>query len=449
MKRKAGRTVTLLFTLLLLLSGCQSQQDKARLTALKTIYEGAKQSFAYWALVPELDWDGLYRDYKPKVLAAGSDWEYFQTLRRFTAHLRDGHTQLSLPYEAPFQLPLYLRYVEGRFVLWALATDAGDIPLGSVIEQIDGVDAESWLESQVGDQLGLHTPGARQDALAGLAHYRDRADTLTLAGTAPDGAAFEAEATYTDGDINAAQVLSIEPTGDALGGHYYGMKAYSHGDGIYQVTLPNFQDARLQESFARFIADYGEQATAFILDARGNHGGNSMYGADILTYFHPYEDLTSIYAANAEEDTLPEDYDNVVAELYTQFDLEKDVLLAQPVIILADWHCGSAGDNFVAMAKDTGRFTIMGTHTKGGTGQAAVYDLATGRPAPLSDLMDGVYPERFVLFSSRRTLWGEAGHEIINVGIPPDIRIEQSVADFQAGVDTVLALALKTLRQAQ
>lgn len=101
-----------------------------------------------------------------------------------------------------------------------------------------------------------------------------------------------------------------------------------------------------------------------------------------------------------------------------------------PVMILADWRCGSAGDDFVAYAK-TNRFTVIGTNTAGGTGMLVRYNLPG----------NGSFGT-----SSRHCYWGEDLNEIINIGIPPDIWVEQTIKDALQGIDTVLTDPLKRLK---
>ena len=44
-------------------------------------------------------------------------------------------------------------------------------------------------------------------------------------------------------------------------------------------------------------------------------------------------------------------------------------LCTQPVAVLTDWNCASAGDDFAVFAKGAPNVTLIGTNTAGGTGQ--------------------------------------------------------------------------------
>lgn len=51
-----------------------------------------------FVLMEDLDWDRLYRRYRPKVQAETTDSELFQVLSQLLAHLQDGHVNLQSPF---------------------------------------------------------------------------------------------------------------------------------------------------------------------------------------------------------------------------------------------------------------------------------------------------------------------------------------------------------------
>ena len=268
---------------------------------------------------------------------------------------------------------------------------------------------------------------------------------MALEAIAPDGQYFSIDVIYQE-TKPAIDSLSIDTLGTPLGlGLYYFMRVYAHDNDIYRIVLPDFKNMRLSTYFEQFVNDYGERASAFIIDVRGNSGGNSVLGLDILTYFSNLEDLTQ--SRTERKIVASNDYEALVEESLSTVNFSKDALLTQPVIILTDWNCGSAGDNFVAYAKDAGRYSIIGTNTRGSTGQLTVYNLSDGSQIqPYSDGSINFPTTAFIGISSNRTFWGD-GHEIINQGISPDIWAEQTIEDAIAGVDTVLDFALTELER--
>lgn len=410
---------------------------KERLEALEIIYKGAKESFGYWDLVPDLDWDGLYQEYRGRVKTAQSDWEYYNELRRFIAYLRDGHTHVQIPATATSStLPIYLKYVEGQYVVWASANDSG-IPLGSVVTAINDMETGAYLEQCVGGLTGCFTPNTRQDRLADLVRLSDAPDTLKISAITPDGKPIQTTLSYAD-SVRFSSSLQIDVPGKQIGA-YTSMQVYELEDGIYYIRLPSFLNDYLGQEFDIFARIYGDKAKAFILDVRFNGGGSGKNALALLSYFSRLEDLTACSSFHAGDLPLPEDHQLQLPDDYReqmeQISYENDFyrgdLLEQPVMILAGWSSGSAVDNFVAYTKNTNRFTVIGTNTAGGTGTIVSYDLPG----------NGSFGT-----SSQHCYWGEDFNEIINIGIPPDIWVEQTIKDALQGIDTVLTYALNRLK---
>jgi len=125
-----------------------------RIFGLVTIYRAAKQHFAMFEQVPDLDWDQTFIDFLPLVGKKQSLLEYYQTLRRFAVLLQDGHTFVSLPDSIYLSqlgdLPLNLDYVEEQWVvIERLPTKEiieEDIPPGAVVLAIQGVPAADYTE---------------------------------------------------------------------------------------------------------------------------------------------------------------------------------------------------------------------------------------------------------------------------------------------------------------
>lgn len=407
---------------------------KERLEALEIIYKGAKESFGYWDLVPDLDWDGLYQEYRGRVKAARSDWEYYNELRRFVAYLHDGHIYVQIPVTATsYTLPIYLKYLEGQYVVWASANDSG-IPLGSVVTAINDMETGAYLEQRVGGLTGCFTPNTRQDWLAYLVRHSDTRDTLKINAITPDGKPTQVTLSYTD-SVGSASSLQIEVPRKQIDA-YTSMQVYELEDGIYCIKLPDFQKNDLGREFGVFVRQHGSKAKAFILDARGNDGGNSGNALALLSYFSRLENLSFYNSIQPGYSPLQprDEYRKQMEQFAYENDFYRGDLLKQPVMILTDWLCGSAGDNFVAYAKNTNRFTIIGTNTAGTTGSIVSYDLPGNGSFGIS---------------SRHGYWSEdfnVSKEIINIGIPPDIWVEQTIKDALQGIDTVLTYALNHLK---
>lgn len=50
-----------------------------------------------WEAAGDLDWDQPYQDFLPAIMASGNDFEYYRTMQRFCALLKDGHANVYVP----------------------------------------------------------------------------------------------------------------------------------------------------------------------------------------------------------------------------------------------------------------------------------------------------------------------------------------------------------------
>ncbi|NCB04773.1 MAG: hypothetical protein EOM69_04535 [Clostridia bacterium] len=166
---------------------------------------------------------------------------------------------------------------------------------------------------------------------------------------------------------------------------------------------------------------------AYLLDVRGNHGGNAHFGLTVLSHFIAEEDLNQLVNIGAQPATAPTAQTPAPAPKETAG--VRAELLPQPVMILCDHYDGSAGEDFVAYAKGCKNVTVIGSNTRGTTGSLVSFGLPGGGTLYLS---------------SYRTLLPD-GTVIHNRGVQPDIWSEYSVSDLLRGKDTVLEAALDFL----
>src|SRR3990170_2813782 len=91
-----------------------------RIVGLTKLYMEVKYNFANWDNVPELDWEKAFREYLSKVEKDQTDEEYYLTLKKFTALLHDGHTDVFYPKQILDGLeipPVIIRPIEGKAII--------------------------------------------------------------------------------------------------------------------------------------------------------------------------------------------------------------------------------------------------------------------------------------------------------------------------------------------
>ena len=451
---------------------------------LSVIWDTAKAYYGMWRLVPDLDWDAEYQAAIARVLETDSLFAYYNELSAFTALLRDGHTQLGC-LDEDFQnalrtgrgfwvSPISLRYMEGTFVLSsAPRSTLAKIPLGSTVTEINALPTGEYLEQEYGRYVGCFTPGRREDKLADKMLLREEAKELTVSGFTPDGAAFRVDLSYAEHAGKREQLpdgnLSIELKRDVTA--HDSFKSYVVADTIYVAEILSFSNSALPEEFSAWIEETREKAAAYILDVRGNGGGSDGNAFAVLQHFAAPEDMGTMtvykqyvdptqvttalglkdYSEELEPGSDLEQYYHDGMDMYahryvlpydeslsaSQFAEaeaaeEPDVnICTQPVTVLTDWDCASAGDDFAVFAKGAPNVTLIGTNTAGGTGQLLLTEL----------------PGNFRFAVSTYNCIMEDGTPVCNHGVQPDIWCEQTVADALSGRDTVLLKAIEYLKE--
>lgn len=452
---------------------------------LSVIWNTAKTYYGMWSLVPDLDWDAEYQAAIGRVLEADSLYAYYNELSAFTALLRDGHTQLGC-LDKDFQTalrtgrgfwvsPISLRYMEDAFVLSAAPRSTlAKIPLGSTVTEINGLPTGEYLEQEYGRYLGCFTHGRREDKLSEKMLLIDKAKELTVSGFTPDGTEFHVNLPYLGQSGRVRERLEDKGLSTELKRDvtvHDSFRSYVVADSIYVAEISSFANSALREEFAAWIDETRDAATAYILDVRGNSGGSDGNAIEVLRHFiapadmgtrsvyKQYVDPTQVTAAlwlkdyfeelelGAEQEQYYQDgldmyahryvlpYDeSLSAPQFTEAEATEEPdadLCTQPVAVLTDWNCASAGDDFAVFAKGAPNVTLIGTNTAGGTGQLLLTEL----------------PGNFLFAVSTYNCVMEDGTPVCNNGVQPDIWCEQTVSDALAGQDAVLLRAIEHLEE--
>ena len=472
----------------LIFSNSDFLSAEEKVYGLSVIWETAKTYYGMWRLVPELDWDAEYQAAIGRVLETDSLYAYYNELSAFAALLQDGHTQLGCVDDA-FQTamqtangfwisPVSLRYMEDAFVLRsAPRSTLAQIPLGSTITELDGLPTKEYLEQEYGRYVGCFTYGRREDELAGKMLLLDEEKELTVSGFTPDGTAFCVNLSYLGQSGRVRERLEDNALSKELKHDetvHDSFRSYAASDTIYVAEIPSFANPALPEEFSAWIGETRDKATAYILDVRGNSGGSDGNAIEVLRHFiapenmgtmtayKQYVDPTQVTNALGMQDYFEalepgsqlEQYYQDGLDMYAhRYVLPYDESLSapefaegteasepeapavrlceQPVAILTDWNCASAGDDFAVFAKGAPNVTLIGTNTAGGTGQLLLTEL----------------PGNFLFAVSTYNCVMADGTPVCNNGVQPDIWCEQTVSDALAGRDTVLLRAIAYLEE--
>jgi carboxyl-terminal processing protease len=366
------------------------------------------------------------------VQAARTDAEYYKVLRRCMALLKDGHTSVWGPSDAPEgRLPFSLAKVEGLAVIVQVCPAAAiqqeasrrqfaaaNLRLGEAVTQIDGRPIEQILNDEIYPTLSASTVQARDcEAYPQLTMGRyDSQAVLRIRGLSEG-----------EREVTLARARYRWDKGEAQPF----MRDLGHG--ILCLTLDSFGS---DDSAERMIADMDNilAAKALVLDVRDNGGGSTEFAGHVLSFLidRPVQGskwktrkYLPAYRAWGQPEQWHEGNHGVIQP-------HEGKRYGGPVVVLAGPATYSAAEDFVVAFQTAQRGKVIGEPTNGSTGQPLTIKLPGGGGARICTKHD-MYPD---------------GREFIGIGVIPDIEVAPTRQDIAAGRDVVLDKALEVLKAA-
>lgn len=408
------------------ITGARAPLDEAsRIAGLSLFWSEARYNFVHFDHVPELDWNGAYLDFLPKVAAAKSLHDYYDALMRFAALLHDGHTDISPPpllanefFAAP---PLETALIEGRVLVTRLqspALAAAGVHVGDEILTVDGQPVHDYAQAHVSPYVAGATP---QDRAVRMYGYQlldgDHRDPVVLG--------------LRDAAGRQRQVrLSREKDPQRVPSRPFEWRMLKGG--IAYLAINEFADEAGLKAFERELPNI-LKARGLVLDVRRNGGGSTNVGLKLLSYL----DRKPIPRAKSRSLQYVPAY-RAWSGPYVQwrklgssegYSIESPRHYDGPVALLIGPRTFSAGEDFAMSFQAMKRGVLVGAPTGGSTGQPLVFSLPGGGTARICAKQDS-YPD---------------GREFVGVGIKPDITVVPAVDDIRHGRDPVLERAVAEL----
>ncbi len=443
--------------------------DEQKIYELSRIWKDAEYNFAFWDKVT-IDWDEEYKKALPRVLATSDIYEYYRELTRFLALLGDGHTDVTMPMgimqnaEYFSMLPVYLARIGNDIVVMTVAEEhKEDIPLYSILKQVDGVDIAEYIrekcypyiwhgnEDACGNAAMIELMYGRAGSEADLLFEKDgKQYYVRLKRTDARGIKWYDPGISVKSDTTRQIVLDSESC-----------KIEMTADGIAVIKITTFMDdsvpQRIYEKFEEL-----SNAKGYIIDVRGNSGGNSSNANAVAALFidGKYESCaaeTQVYEPTYKAwgmfrddfkeitpDRLPEkNWDEGSIKSYKMcrhiyFRRENDTvensapgLLKGPVAVLMNEYTVSAAEDFVDVMKQYTDAVFVGNNTAGTSGQPYCVALESG----------GAYR-----ICTRRCI-AQNGEDIYNKGFSPDVKVITSLSDLINRCDRAKDTAVEILKE--
>lgn len=398
-----------------------------RIAGLTQFWSEARASFVYFDHVPELDWNQVYLDYLPKVMAAETTQDYYRVLMQLAPLLRDGHTNIYPPEQLAERFharpPIVTELVDGRVLVRRVdsASLAARVQAGDEILAIDGLPVRRYAEERVAPFVSSSTP---QDRSLRMYRYQllsgDARQPVALTLRDARGKTRElsvARAGYEDLRRHPGFDFRMLPGGVA----YFALDHFENEDGVkaFEAALPRILDAK-----------------ALVIDLRANGGGSTGFAWEILSYLSASPIAASpqyVRADNAYQRAQGAGYVGWMRPGFGEapFARARPRIFTGKVAVLTGPRTFSAGEDFVLAFNALKRGVTVGESTGGSTGQPLFMTLpggGTGRICVKRDLT----PD---------------GRDFVGKGIAPQVQVSDTVESVRAGRDPVLERALPLLRK--
>jgi hypothetical protein len=397
--------------------------ETEKIAGLSECWAQAKYNFANFDLVPSLNWDSVYAEYIPKVIAAHTTADYYKVLQNFYQHLRDGHTSITEPVyklmHMNARLPFEMRWVENKIVVTSVKAtkQLSDIKQGFEVVGIEHIPAVEYITKNISPYINFSTS---QDSIERIYRYQI---SPGMAGTSLHLTFKDAKGKLYEKDVVREAVKSVwQPEKNT---------EFTVLDGnIAYLKVTNFGSDNVVKEFDS-LYQYISPTKALIIDLRDNGGGSSNIGYEIIgclidTPFYPgktvlrhYRPVGNSWGGVEKPEINGNDWKPYKKRLYKN-----------PVVVLTSGATYSAAEDFTCAFKYLKRGKIFGTATGGSTGQPVMFNLPGGG---------------FGRVCAKRDFFWD-GLEFVGIGIQPDVEVKPTVRGVAAGKDEVLDAALQYLK---
>jgi C-terminal processing protease CtpA/Prc len=404
--------------------------EAQRIAGLSLFWSEVKYNFANFDNVPGLDWDQVYLDFLPKVIAAKDTRAYYDVLMQLAPLLHDGHTNIDPPRELLWhfraRVPVDTALVDNRVLVTDVRSPTllrAGIHVGDEIVAIDGTEVHRYTQERIAPYLSSASP---QDAIvrmytSGL-FYGDENRPVRLTLRDAGGATHDIRASrlkYPDLEKRPRFVFRTLP------------------NGIAYLSVDEFADDAGVKALEQHLLEI-MQAKGLVLDLRRNGGGNSMYGLAILSYLSE-QPLLNGQGRELHMSPAARSSGELAMEWWKLVEEDQPVIQPRsqhfngPVALLIGPQTFSAAEDFVVSFQIIKRGLLVGERTAGSTGQPMMFDLPGGGSARIC---------------AKRVSYPD-GRRFVGVGIAPDIDVAPTVSDIRAGRDPVLDRAVQSLLKPQ
>ena len=428
-----------------------------KIYGLSVIWKEAEYNYPHFQQLPNLNWDREYRSYLSRVLETGNIYEYYQTLQQFAALLQDCHTRVILPqtFSTRLDYPLIqLKRIEGRVIVANIGNiNAGGLPIGSEILQVNDLSLERYLREEVHPYISASNEAVLNNKGLSLLFFGERDNEVKVTFRYPPEYQEEPDKSGTIGEAMLVRNRMFDRWSAPMDTKEELLLHRWLDDEILYVALYSFNDELLIRLWHSIIPEL-QRSKGLILDLRENRWGKLEVSNEILKYLTTKEVLRGVTTESRQNISLYKAwgtpiqlYSYLPPEEYAAYgrgdvwhqeepyeignDLEREKITV-PLVVLIGSETASAAEDFLVMLREARHdVRLVGSHSAGSRGQAIILRLPG----------DG-----HIFIATQRDRYGE-GNILTRKGVQVDLEAELKYEEYLAGEDNVIEAGAEVLRE--
>lgn len=403
----------------------------------------------------KINLDEEYFNILNKIDKINNDIEYYLELMRFVSLLNDDHTNVFFPeylLKEMGNFPIALTSYTNKIYIFA-KEKGSNIKLGSEVVGINNVSINEFLDKFIFPYCWHYDKEKaiyNFNYLISAVEYGKRIKIKTIDGEYELSASKEdIEWEFLSNNLSFCEELKMvyRPKSKSF-------SLYETIDNIGIIFVKTCMNNNLGNDFYNNMTLL-KKYRGFIIDVRGNSGGNSQnieyitqafingsfkqpntkYKVHIGAYkaMGNFCDLTKLNLSNPDEKKLYEVCNDIYFE---EENGEKNIkecpfIIDKPLVILQDRYSTSATESLLVEIDYTKRGILVGENSHGSTGTPLIINLPGEGMARICTAWV-TYPD---------------GKEFLNVGVQPHIYISSTIENLKNGEDIIMKKGLEKLRK--
>lgn len=396
------------------------------------------------------DLDSLYKEFIPQVLATKNDYEFYRTLQKFTACLKDGHTEVV----NNGQFSVFRDYIPLGFKDFGkkvYITSVRRIPeqdstwLAAELIEIEDMPTAQYLENKVFPYISASTE--QHLWMQGVSRLHSDFKDSPFRGTIRkhDGSVVKIVLQRNGEEIRTEKDQYWGPV-NTYSSEIVEVKWLQNAIALVNFNRFNPEEEAIKQ-FDKIAAGL-YNANGIIIDLRNNGGGSTEVAWQLQKYLtkgnyflnYGWETRINDGVGKANGNWLDKYKDYFLNKAY-RYEKPDTIWISDtlrrfscPVVILIGRFTFSAAEDFLVNIYEVpGRPKLIGEETGGSTGSPLV--------------VPGLPGDGYVRICTRRICYPYSTKRFVNCGVKPDIEVKQGVDDYFKGNDLILERAIEELKK--